>query len=224
MPKKISEIRRAEIVQALHEAIAAQGIALPSYDHVAREGDMSRQLVRHYYRDPEEMALDLCEHLAASYRDHLMRGILHAPPEHRLTVFLDFYFGQLEDKGLPKPADDAVYDALFAYANASERVRECLRDQYVELRLALANEILLTYPDMSQKACRELAYLVVTQMYGHWKMRASLGMKDADSGVARRAIDRLIASYVRQDADPDTDAHPERKAGAHAMTDELEVS
>ena len=206
MPKKIADIRRSEIVQALYEAIDREGVSLPSYDNIAREGDMSRQLVRHYYRDPEQMAVDLCDHLAAMYRDLLMRGILHVGPEDRLRVFLDFYFGFLGEKGLPKPEDDAVYDALFAFAGVSAKVREKLRDQYTELRQALAHEVQITYPFLPQDACRELAYMVVSQMYGHWKMRATLGMADADSTIPRCALDRLIEAYVAEHRPDDGEA------------------
>ena len=195
MPKKISDIRRSEIVQALLDAVQSDGVSLPSYDLIARKGDMSRQLVRHYYRDPEQMAVDLCEHLAETYRDHIMRGIIHADPSDRLRVFLDFYFDLLANKGLSKPADDTIYDALFAYAGASERVRATLRTQYTELLQALSHELQIAHPGLPQPACRELAYLVVTQMYGHWKMKATLGM-EADNRVPREALDRLIASYV----------------------------
>ena len=197
MPKKISDIRRDEIVHALLDAVQSDGVSLPSYDQIARKGDMSRQLVRHYYRDVEQMAVDLCDHLAETYRDHLIRGILHADPADRLRVFLDFYFDFLAGKGLAKPKDDSVYDALFAYAGTSERVRENLREQYTELLQTLAHEMQITHTSLPQAAARELAYLVVTQMYGHWKMKATLGM-DVDSTVPREAIDRLITSYIER--------------------------
>lgn len=196
MPKKIADIRRAEIVRALYDAIQIEGVSLPSYDHIAREGDMSRQLVRHYYRDPEQMAVDLCDDLAATYKDLLMRGVLHAEPADRLRVLLDFYFDRLADKGLGKPQDEPVYDALFALASVSERVRNKLREQFSELRHALADEMQASHPELSPAGCSELAYLVVSQMYGHWTMKATLGMANADSDTPRAAIDRLIASYV----------------------------
>ena len=225
MPKKIADIRRAEIVQALYAAVEKEGVSLPSYDTIAREGDMSRQLVRHYYRDPEQMAVDLCNHLASTYRDLLIRGILHADPEDRLRVFLDFYFDFLAGKGLAKPVDDTVYDALFAFAGTSERVRENLREQYTELLQTLAHEIQLTHVSLSQQACRELAYLVVTQMYGHWKMRATLGLSDADNRIPRDALDRLIRSYVENhDADDEVGAEEDGRGARSASTKERTVA
>ena len=203
MPKKISDIRRPEIVQGMYDAIMKHGMSPPSYDLIAREGDMSRQLVRHYYKDAEQMAVDLCDHLAATYRDCLMRGIIQADESHRLRVFLDFYFDFLADKGLPKPKDDQVYDGMMALAASSARVKDNLRGQYSLLQATLAHEVQISHPELPQKACSELGYLVVALMYGHWKMVASLGMSEAMNRVSREAIDRLIESYVARYEDED---------------------
>ncbi len=196
MAKKISDIRRPEIVQALYQAIQTHGIRLPGYDQIASEGDMSRQLVRHYFAEIDDIAVALCDALADSYRDCLMRGIIAADDSRRLSVFLDFYFNFLSDKGLPKPADDTVYDALFAMAGTNARVRENLNGQYSLLQMTLAHEIQISYPDLDQNGCRELGYLIVIIMYGHWKMVATLGFSDEYNRVSRQALDRLIASYV----------------------------
>lgn len=202
MATKIAEIRRPEIVRALYQAIKDNGVSLPSYDQIARAGGMTRQLVRHYFADPEDVAVFLCDHLASIYRDHLMRGIIAADDSRRLGVFLDFYFDFLADRGLAKPRDDEVYDALFAFASTSPKVRKNLHDQYSLLQMVVAHEIQISYPEMPQPACRELGYLLVALMYGHWKMVATLGFSEEYNAVSRAAVDRLIESYSRHYVDP----------------------
>lgn len=201
MVKKIGAIRRSEIVQAMFEAIEKDGINLPSFDRVSKAGGMTRQLVRHYFSSSEEIALGLCDALADAYRDCLMKGILTAAESQRLPVFLDFYFNFLSEKGLPKPTDDVVYDALFALASTSDKVQKNLRDQYTLLQMTLSHEIQISYPDLAQHHCRELGYLIVITMYGHWKMVATLGFDESYNAVSRAAIDRLIASYVTKESE-----------------------
>jgi len=196
MSKKISEIRSSEIIQAMYNAIERDGISLPSFERLAAGGDLTRQLVRHYFSSSEEIALGLCDALAAVYKDCLLRGILTATDSERLNVFLDFYFNLLADKDLSKPEDDVVYDALMAFASTSDKVQKNLRDQYTLLQMTLAHEIQISYPALSQDHCRELGYLVVVTMYGHWKMVASLGFDESYNVVSRAAIDRLIESYT----------------------------
>lgn len=203
MAKKIAEIRRPEIVAALYDAVKDVGISLPSYDQVAQRGEMTRQLVRHYFPDPEDLAVALCDHLAAVYKDCLMRGIIAADDSRRLGVFLDFYFDFLAEKDLAKPRDDQVYDALFALAGSSRRVRENLRDQYSLLQMTVAHEIQISHPHIPQSACRELGFMLVAIMYGHWKLVASLGFSESYNRVSREALDRLIESYANRYQDPD---------------------
>ena len=203
MAKKIAEIRRPEIVWALYRAVETQGVSLPSYDQIAREGSMSRQLIRHYFASMDDMATALCDALADAYRDCLMKGIIAADDSRRLSIFLDFYFNFLSEKGLPKPADDVVYDALFALAATNLRVRDNLRGQYELLQMTLAHEVQISFPELHQAGCRELGYLIVIVMYGHWKMVASLGFSTDYNRVSRAALDRLIESYTTRYVAPD---------------------
>ena len=204
MAKKIAEIRRPEIVSALFQAIRENGITLPSYDSIAAQGGMTRQLVRHYFPDPEDLAVALCNYLADSYRDCLMRGILAADSHQRLGVFLDFYFDFLRDKDLEKPKDDEVYDALVALAGTSQKVRSNLHNQYMLLQMTIAHEIKISHPQLPQEGCRELGFLLVSLMYGHWKMVASLGFSRENNRVSREAMDRLIESYCQRYEDPNS--------------------
>lgn len=181
---------------------------MPSYDQIAGEADMSRQLVRHYFPDPEELMLSVCDALAASYRELLMQGIRTAGTTERLPMFLDFYFDFLAGKGLGKPADDQVYDAVFSLAASSEKIRENLHEQYLVLQHTIAHEVQIS-TGLPQKACREIGFLFVSLMYGHWKMVASLGFPASYHRTTREALDRLIDSYRERYVDPDDEESPE---------------
>ncbi|KMK67746.1 TetR/AcrR family transcriptional regulator [Puniceibacterium sp. IMCC21224] len=203
MVKPISDIRRPAIVQAAIKTIGKHGLPLPSYDLIAEEADMSRQLIRHYFPDPETLMVSVCDGLAAAYKEALMKGILAADKTERLPMFLDFYFDFLAGKDLAKPADDATYDAMMSLAAGSAKIRKNLHDQYALLQFTIAHEVQISNPTLSQSACREIGYLFVAIMYGHWKMVASLGFSAEHNRVSRAAIDRLIASYVAHYDDPD---------------------
>lgn len=208
MARPIAEYRRPEIVAATLRAIREHGLPMPSYDRIAQHADMSRQLIRHYFPDPERLMVAVCDTMAASYREALMKGIIQTGRTERLPLFLDFYFNFLADKGLRKPEDDAVYDAMFSLAQSSEIVRKTLVEQYSELRQTIAQEVQVSYPELSQKACREIGFLFVSLMYGHWKMVATLGFSTEYNAVTRQALDRIIASYRDHYIDPDDSPAP----------------
>jgi AcrR family transcriptional regulator len=203
--KPIAEIRKPEIVKAAYESIRKHGLPMPSYDQIAQEADMSRQLIRHYFPEPEGLMVAVADALAARYRELLMQGILEAKSTERLPMFLDFYFNFLADKGMVKPEDDGVYDALFSLATGSAVIRNNLHEQYNVLQYTIAHEVQISHPALSQKACKEIGYLFVSLMYGHWKMVATLGFSASLNAVTRAALDRIIASYIDRYDDPDVD-------------------
>ena len=166
MAKKISEIRRPEIIEALQKSILSDGMKLPSYDQISQHGEMSRQLIRHYFPDEEEMMLALCETLEQAYRDSLVKSAIAATGGSRLQLFIDFYFNFLSNRGLPKPPDDQIYDALLSYANTYEPLRAKLHIGYQLVQMTFAHEIQITYPDLPQSACKELGYIIIATMYG----------------------------------------------------------
>lgn len=165
-----------------------------SYDLIARECGVSRQLIRYYFEDPEELMIALCDYLASLYRDALVTGIAQTPDKDRLEFFLDFYFDLVD--GTPKPRDDQVYDAVMSLAAGHKCVRSTLRDQYNLLGQVVSQEIQLSYPELSRTDAVELSFLFVCLMYGHWKMVASLGLSEDHKHITRRACDRLILSYT----------------------------
>ena len=186
--------RREQAVRGAFEALKIHGLGNLSYDHVAEHSGMSRQLIRHYFPDQESLMLAVCEFLAQLYREPLIATASALDGPERITAFLDFYFDLLS--GTPKPRDDQVYDAMLAAAIRSAPVRDALAEQYGLLGQVLSHEFVVQYPELSQQSALELSFLFVSLMYGHWKMVASLGYSEDHNQITRRAVDRLIASYV----------------------------
>ena len=208
LAKKISDIRRPEILEALQDSILADGMNFPSYDQIAAHGDMSRQLIRHYFSNSDDMAVALCDALEQAYRNLFVQSAILSDGGSRLGLFIDFYFNLLSHKGISEPEDDKLYDALFVYANRHEPLREKLQAGYQLVQMTFAHEIQITYPDLPQQACRELGYMVVATMYGHWKMVRTIGFSDYYTIVARNAVLRLIESYVDNHQEPEDTLEP----------------
>ncbi|MCO6382453.1 MAG: TetR/AcrR family transcriptional regulator [Vannielia sp.] len=186
--------RKSEIVAAAFEALMAEGLPMLSYDTIARRGALSRQLIRYHYPEPEDLMIDLCDHLAGLYREALISEVMKREGAARLRCFFDFYFDLIE--GNLKPRDDQVYDAMMSLSAGSPRIRTNLRSQYSLLGQVLSHELELEYPALGSQGAQELSWLFVSLMYGHWKMVASLGFSGEHRRVTRAAIDRLIESYL----------------------------
>jgi len=186
--------QKTNILNAAFRALRQHGLPHLSYDTIAKEADLSRQVVRYHYKDADTLMVALSEHLAAGYRESLVSVVMQAKGEQRLTLFIDYFLNIRPD--FAKPDDDQVFDALFALATGSEPVRTALRSQYTLLGQVLTHEFMLQYPHLPASAAEELSFLFISLMEGHWTMVASLGFSDEHKHVTRQAMDRLIESYT----------------------------
>lgn len=186
--------RKDAILRGAVSALSRNGLPALSYDTIAREAGMSRQLVRYHFRDPEALMLSICDHLGAVYHEAILRSVMQIEGRDRLKTFLDFFFDLLDHE--PKPRDDRVYDALMSMSAGSHRIRRTLRQHYTTLGDLISRELQAAHPALEPQNARELSYLVVSLMYGHWKMVASLGLEAAHGAISRAGVERLIQSYL----------------------------
>ena len=195
MTKKDSvQEKRAQILHAATTLLRDRGLQSLSFENVAQEAGLSRQLVRYYFPDLDRLIADLCDHLAGAYRDILVAGIVKVAQVERLEFFLDFFFGLSDD--YPMPANLEVYDAMVAYAVGSDDLKGRMCTQYKTLGDVIIHELAIVHPELQGRACEELSYLFVSMMHSHWSFVASLGHSRQHGRLTRRAIDRLIASYI----------------------------
>lgn len=198
--------KKTQILDASTKLLTAQGLQSFSFEAVANEAGLSRQLVRYYYQDLDALIVDLCDHLGTAYQNLLIAGIVEVGQVERLKFFLDFFFGMANDH--PMPDNLEVYDAFFAYAVGSEPLRDRLCDQYKTLGQVVIHELAIAHPELDGPACDELSFLFVSMMHAHWSFVATLGYSPHHNRVARNAFDRLIASYVTEPPTASSEAIP----------------
>jgi len=176
-----------------------EGLPHVSYDNVAQASGLTRQLVRYYFPDPDDLMLAMCEKIATVYREALIQGMIGRDEDDRVNFFLDFFFDILESPR--KPRDDQVYDALMSLSARSDRIKTNLRDQYSLLGQVISHELRQQYETIPLPVCEQISFVFISMMYGHWKMVASLGLSEEHKFITRQAMDRLLESY-RLDSQP----------------------
>lgn len=186
--------KKAQILGAASVLLKNQGAQALSFENIAHEANLSRQLIRYYFTDLDALIVELCDHLAKGYRDILVAGVVNVGQVERLNFFLDFFF-DLAD-GHPMPPNLEVYDTLVAFSVGSPRLRERMCEQYNILGQVMIHELAIAHPQLDSAACEELSFLFVSMMHSHWSFVASLGYSRKHSLLTRKAFDRLIASYV----------------------------
>ena len=190
--------KKAAVLDAATRVLRTQGLQALTFENVASEAGLSRQLVRYYYANLELLMLDLCDHLAATYRDVLVRGVQEVGQVQRLDLFLDFFFG-VTDR-FPMPDNLEVYDAFFAFAVGSAQLRDRLCMTYEVLGQVFQHELSIAHPELEDFAVSELSFFFVSMMHAHWSYVATLGYADEHGRITRDAMDRLIKSYLDRPA------------------------
>ncbi len=191
--------KKARILGATATLLTKKGVQSFSFENIAYEAGLSRQLVRYYYSDLDTLIADLCDHLGQQYQNILVAGIKDLREVERLKFFLDFFFGVAE--GYPMPDTLSAYDAMVAHSVGSPRLRERMCESYKTLGQVIIHELAIAHPELKPSACEELSFMFVSMMHAHWSFVASLGYSREHSRLARTAIDRLITSYLN-DASP----------------------
>jgi len=189
-----SSNKKKDIIDASFRVLMKNGLPSLSFDMIAEECGVSRQVVRYHYKDSDTLMVTLLDQLAAAYRDTMIASVMQAEGSDRVNLFLDFYFDLVE--GMPKPRDDQAYDALMSLSTRSPKIRETMRMQYSLLGQVLSHEFELEHPSLGAQKANELSFLFVNIMYGYWKMVATLGLHEDHKYIARTAMERLIDSYV----------------------------
>jgi len=189
-----SQDRKTHILKATTKILNTRGLQGLSFESVANEAGLSRQLIRYYFSDLDMLISEMCDYLGNTYREMLVAGIVEVGQVERLRFFMDFLFDLTDEHRMP--ANLEAYDAMVAYAVGSDQVRERLCGQYKTLGQVIAQELAIAHAELDGPSCEELSFLFVSMMHAHWSFVASLRFSRQHSRVTRKAIDRLIASYI----------------------------
>jgi AcrR family transcriptional regulator len=136
----MSEIRRAEISQALYRCIVKRGYSSTTVRDIAKEAGMRSGLIHHYFTSKDEILAIVTQDLVEQGRKRVLR-LLEEEKERdlseRLRLGIDFLFLELAgDRDLVK-----VFHELWNLAVHDEALRRSLSSFYRQCRKSIASMI-----------------------------------------------------------------------------------
>ena len=191
--------KKSQILIAAASVLSKSGVQSLSFESIAYEAGLSRQLVRYYYSSIDTLIADVCDFLGNIYQQILIAGIVDLKEVERLNFFLDFFFNLAD--GHPMPDYLEAYDAMVAYSVGSPELKDRMCERYYTLGRVMVHELAIAHPELEAAACEELSFMFVSMMHAHWSFVASLGYSRQHNRLARKAIDRLIQSYLNDTSD-----------------------
>lgn len=193
MDYSATEFRRHEILEASFRAIEKYGLSTVSYDLIAEEAGCSRQLLRHYFPDADNLMVGIVENIFEQFYGLVMGNISEQQITHRLPAYMDFFLEFASDEDGPP---STAFDSLFALTAGSSAVREAMRNAHQILVDIFATELLMDHPELDMKKRAELGYLFVCLSTGYWRMISSLNFPTEHADAARMAMQTIIEGYV----------------------------
>jgi len=163
--RSLSEVRRVQILEALYRCLADYGLEGATISRIAGEAEMTPSLVMHYFRNKDEMIVELVELILQRYEETFLPrlGEIDDPGE-RLRTIIDTIFGTEWDRLV----DMGVFTACYSLSFRNQRVRESFRKMYLRLREVLIAELggLMEDAVMVRADPGKLADLVISLLEG----------------------------------------------------------
>jgi len=135
--KRMTEIRRQEISQALYRCIAKRGYSNTTVRNIAQEAGMRSGLIHHYFSSKDEILVVLTQSIFEKYWDRMSRLLQENQDKElpeRLRVGIEFIFRQVAgDRDLIK-----VFHELWNLAEHDLALNESLRSLYRQYRKSVA--------------------------------------------------------------------------------------
>ena len=188
---------RGNILNAALSILRKKGLPALSHTSVAEVSNISRQLVRYYFRSPDDMMSELCNDFCDELHETLKQALSQNKKKDNLETVFDVLLGPkiISKKG--------AFEAFMALSVGSKRIRTSLRGHFALLGNVLSHELSVAYPELGDEGSDALSYAVMTQIYGHWRMVQTLGFGAASHDrVVRNSIELMIEAH-RSAAQPE---------------------
>jgi AcrR family transcriptional regulator len=137
-PKKISDIRKQEIVESFYQVMKKEGFKGSSIAKIAKHMGVHPSLITHYYKKKDDLVLDLVDNLLSQYEEmYSVRFENVTDPEKRFHLLLDIVLGP--DWG--PLVDNRVFFECYSLSLRDERLKDRLKKMYMRFKKILIMEI-----------------------------------------------------------------------------------
>jgi AcrR family transcriptional regulator len=93
----IGRMRRSQLTRAAYKVVSRKGYYNFTLKDIAREAGLSAGLVHYYFKDKQDLLLNLLKEINSNIKSYLNRELIKSDdPLDRITAFMDQAFGLVE--------------------------------------------------------------------------------------------------------------------------------
>ncbi len=184
-----TDLRRAQIVEAMFSVMGERGYKGASVAEVARRAGLAPGLVHYHFRDKRAVLLALIEDLGERAARRVGLGLAAPPGAERLDAVLDAFLGL---GATADPAEVACWAAAAVEATGDEGIRAA----FARVIGGLIDHFEGLLRGAQPAATRGEAAALVAGLQGYFLL-ASAAPGEIPRGTAAAAMKRMAAGLVR---------------------------
>ena len=182
--------RSEQIVDAFARCISQYGLHGASLDLIAGEAGVTRQALRHFVGNRDDLVISLAEHFLVRSRADIQSSRDDLPAQGRVAALLEGFFSD----GDEDPIEEAVGDALLSEARRLNEVRRTIATWFEIWIDFIAEELRGEYPDATAPDVRAAAMTIMNARIVGDALRPAIDWngyrREAHRG-AKRMVDSL---------------------------------
>lgn len=189
--KSLAKERHEDILNAFEDCIVMHGLQASSLEKIAEQGNFSRNTIRHYIGNRDDLIAALVERLIQRYNNSYGNLFSMLPREDRLRVLLDWLFGYTIDHN----KDIVLFNELFAASSHDASIKQHLLKLHQNWEDGLVEEFKFAFPKAKRAQICEAAYAILCLNFADTSMMG-LGFDSNRRKAARKAADSIIETLA----------------------------
>lgn len=188
--KNLTEQRHEDILDAFEQCLIKYGLEESTLERVAQEAGKSRNIIRHYIGNREDLIAAFVERVLSRIKQISEEILVNTPKQKLIPNVLDFLF---EERKADAPPDlgERMLGGMWHIREQSPKVQQALLNFYQEFEKILTDGLTRLYPNVSTNKCREAAYSIICLAETNWVL-GSVGVDVSHTRMARKSAEYLL--------------------------------
>lgn len=188
--KNLTEQRHEDILEAFERCLIKYGLDESTLERVAQEAGKSRNIIRHYIGNREDLVAAFVERVLSRIKQVSEEILANTPKQKLIPKVLDFLF---EERSAVSPPDlgERMLGGMWHIREQNPKVQQALLNFYQEFEKILTEGLSRLYPDVSAKKCQEVSYSIICLAETNWVL-GSVGVDVSHTRMARRSAEYLL--------------------------------
>lgn len=190
--KSLAEQRCTDILEAFERCIKKYGFAESSLERVAEEAGKSRNIIRHYIGNRDQLIAAYVRRVVDKLRLTATEISTTFPKEQLIPYVLDYLFWEHAGDEQDDPAGRLISE-LWQTRQNNCAAQQILLDFYRDFEEILTQGLAQLYAQATLAQCRVVAYAIICLAESNWVL-LDLGITRSHNQMARQSVETLLRS------------------------------